>query len=295
MRQPPRRSKPHQPREAKSPPFSSKLTLRIISGIALSAGAVALTYAGPLPFALMVTAFVAVMAWEWGRLVCASGFDAAWGLQVAATCAGALLVVWDCPSCGLLAIIAGTLAVFVLRRLHLGTAQSWWSATGVYYVGLPSIALVWIRSDPEFGLYAVLFIFITVWTTDTAAYIFGKTIGGPLLAPDISPKKTWAGFAGGLFCAVLLGAAVLLGLAGTQSWLAAVALSAGVSLVSQAGDLGESSIKRMFGRKDSSGIIPGHGGVLDRVDGLVFAALTCAGLALIRAPEAPGYALVVWS
>lgn len=295
MRQSPRRSKPANPRDQRSLFPGNKLSLRIVSGVALAAAALALTYAGPLPFALMVTAFVAVMAWEWGRLVCSSGIDAAWAIQVGATAAGTLLAAWDCPGCGLLAIVAGTLAVFVLRRMEMGTAQSWWAATGVYYVGLPSIALVWIRSDPEFGWVAVLFIFITVWTTDTAAYIFGKSIGGPLLAPDISPKKTWAGFAGGLICATALGSAVLIGVAGAQIWWPVIVLSAAVSLVSQAGDLGESSIKRLFGRKDSSGIIPGHGGVLDRVDGLVFAALTCAVLALIRAPEAPGYALVVWS
>jgi len=276
-------------------PRGNKLLVRVVSGIALAAGALALTYAGPLPFALLVTVFVAIMAWEWGRLVCSSGIDWAWGVQVAATAAGTVLAASACPGCALLAIVVGTVSVFVLRRLHLGTAQSWWSATGVYYVGLPSIALVWIRADADFGWYAVLFIFITVWTTDTAAYIFGKAIGGPLLAPDISPKKTWAGFAGGLICATVLGSAVLIAAAGALNWLAVIALSAGVSLVSQAGDLGESSLKRLFGRKDSSGIIPGHGGVLDRVDGLVFAALSCAAVALIRAPEAPGYALVVWS
>ncbi len=295
MRQSPRRTKPLNPENDPRLPFASnKLTVRIVSALAMSVVALALTYAGPLPFAFLVTAFVAVMAWEWGRLVCASGLDAAWAVQVGATAVASVLAATDCPGCGLLAIIAGTLAVFVMRRMDMGTAQSWWAATGVYYVGLPSIALVWIRSDPEFGWYAVLFIFIIVWTTDTAAYIFGKMIGGPLLAPDISPKKTWAGFMGGLICAVALGTAVLIGVAGAQAVLPVMALSAVLSLVSQIGDLSESSIKRLFGRKDSSGIIPGHGGVLDRVDGLVFAALTCAVLALLRAPDAPGYALAVW-
>ncbi len=295
MRQPSRRPKPlstEQPPGPRAP--MNTLTLRIISGIALSAGALALTYAGPLPFALLVTAFVAVMAWEWGRLVCDSGVDAAWAVQLGATAIATVLAASEYPGYALLVIVAGTLAVFVMRRLHLGTVQSWWSATGVYYVGLPSIALVWIRADPEFGWFAVLFIFVTVWTTDTAAYIFGKTIGGPLLAPGISPKKTWAGFLGGLILATALGAAVLAGVAGAQALGPVIVLSAVVSLVAQAGDLGESQIKRWFGRKDSSGIIPGHGGVLDRVDGLVFAALTCAVVALIRAPDAPGYALVVW-
>lgn len=294
MRHSSRRKTPLNREDPDLPPSSDNLTIRIISGVALGAAALALTYAGPVPFAFLVSAFVAVMAWEWGRLVCSGGFDVAWAVQVASTVIATVLAASDDLILAVLAIVAGTLTVFLLRRWHLNAARSWWGATGVYYVGLPAIALVWIRSDAEFGWYAVLFIFITVWTTDTAAYIFGKMIGGPLLAPDISPKKTWAGFTGGLVFATLLGAGVLIGLAGAQAWLPVIALSAAVSLVAQAGDLGESSLKRLFGRKDSSGVIPGHGGVLDRVDGLVFAALTCAAVAIIRAPEAPGYALVVW-
>jgi len=294
MRQSPRRTKPMSPREAGLLSTTDNLGVRIISGVALSVGALALTYAGPLPFAALVTLFVAVMAWEWGRLACLSGFDTAWAVQVGATALGTVLAASACPGCALLAVVLGTLAVFVLRRFHLGTAQSWWSATGVYYVGLPSIALVWIRADPEYGWYAVLFIFITVWTTDTAAYIFGKLLGGPLLAPWISPKKTWAGFVGGLICATALGSITVLGLIGAETWWPIIVLSGFLSIVAQIGDLGESVLKRLFGRKDSSGIIPGHGGVLDRVDGLVFAALTCAALALLRAPASPGYALVVW-
>lgn len=274
--------------------FGSNLALRIISGLALAAVALALTYAGPLTFALLATALVAVMAWEWGRLVSSSGLDAAWFVQLATTALATWLAATGCPSCAVLAVGVGTLAVYGLRRLHLGNIESWWSATGVFYAGLPAIALVWIRSDAEFGWHAILFIFVTVWTTDTAAYIFGRMIGGALLAPRISPKKTWAGFAGGLICATLLGSVVLIGLAGARDLLAVIVLSAVVSLVAQGGDLGESSIKRLFGRKDSSGLIPGHGGVLDRVDGLVFAALACAIIALVRASETPGYALVVW-
>jgi phosphatidate cytidylyltransferase len=291
---PPPRTPPNPDHDPIARIFGSNLALRIISGLALAAAALGLTYAGPLPFAFLVTAFVAVMAWEWGRLVSSSGLDAAWAVHLATTALATWLAATDCPSCAVLAVGVGTLAVFLLRRVRLGNLESWWSATGVFYAGLPAVALVWIRSDAEFGWYAILFIFVTVWTTDTAAYIFGRAIGGALLAPRISPKKTWAGLFGGLICAVLFGAAVLIGLAGARDWLAAILLSAAVSLVAQGGDLGESSIKRLFGRKDSSGLIPGHGGVLDRVDGLVFAALACAIVALIRASEAPGYALVVW-
>ena len=274
--------------------FTSNLALRILSGLALSVAALGLTYAGPLAFAVLVTAFVAVMAWEWGRLVSSSGLDAAWMMQVVTTGFATWLAAIEYAAISVLAVALGTVVAFLLRRVHLSYAVAWWSATGVFYAGLPAVALVWIRADPEFGWFAILFIFLTVWTTDSAAYIFGKMIGGALLAPQISPKKTWAGFAGGLICGTLLGATILVGLAGARNLLAVILLSAAVSFVAQAGDLGESSIKRFFGRKDASGIIPGHGGVLDRVDGLVFAALTCALIAMVRAPEAPAYALVVW-
>lgn len=270
------------------------LTLRIISGLALSAAALVLTYLGPLTFAVLTTGFVAVMAWEWNRLVCAKDIDAAWFLQVTITALASGLAATGWPLYALAAVIGGTCAVFTLRLVSFGPSLSWWSATGVYYAGLPAIALVWIRADPGYGWHAILFIFIAVWTTDTAAYIFGRMIGGPLLAPVISPKKTWAGFAGGILSAAAAGSAVLVGIAGAQSWASVIALSVAVSLVTQVGDLGESWVKRVFGRKDTSSIIPGHGGVLDRVDGLVLAALTCAALALVRMPEMPGYALVVW-
>ncbi len=295
---PPRHPPPRHPPGPDSDPLarvcSRNLALRIASGLALSAAALGIAYSGPLPFALLATAFVAIMAWEWGRLVSCSGLDAAWTIQVAMTGLAAWLAATDHAAIAVLMVAIGTAAAFVLRRLHLSYSVAWWSASGVYYAGLPAVALVWMRADPEFGWFAILFIFVTVWTTDTAAYIFGKMIGGALLAPQISPKKTWAGFAGGLICGTLLGVCVLAGLAGARNLLAVILLSAAVSFIAQAGDLGESSIKRFFGRKDASGIIPGHGGVLDRVDGLVFAALTCALIALLRAPDAPGYALVVW-
>lgn len=271
-----------------------ELWTRIASGIVLVVVALAMTYAGPLAFAALVSGFVALMAWEWGRLVRAQGLDWAFAVQVGAAATAAILTVYGCPACALLTIVAGTCAVFLLRRMTLETNEAWWSAAGVYYTGLPAIALIWIRTDPAYGWHAILFIFIVVWTTDTAAYIFGRMIGGRLLAPRISPKKTWAGFAGGLALAVISGSGFAMAATESNSLPAIVGVSALLSLLAQLGDLGESIIKRIFGRKDSSGLIPGHGGVLDRVDGLLFAAMACALVALLRNPQSPGQAVLFW-
>jgi phosphatidate cytidylyltransferase len=267
---------------------------RLVSAIVLGTITLGLVFAGPLAFALLVTVFVGVLAWEWGRLVCSSGIDAAVLVQTGTAGAAAVLAANDCPACGLLVIIIGTASVFLLRRLQLGVTPSWWSATGVYYGGLPALALVWIRADPTYGLSAVLFLFIIVWTTDSAAYVFGRLIGGPALAPAISPKKTWAGFLAGLGFSTILGTVFVAGVIGTDALWVIIALSGLLSLLAQLGDLGASALKRRFGRKDSSGLIPGHGGVLDRVDGLIIAALACACLALLRDPAAPGRALLIW-
>jgi phosphatidate cytidylyltransferase len=149
---------------------------------------------------------------------------------------------------------------------------------GVVYILTAAAALLWLRSDAAAGSANVLFVVLTVWATDTGAYLCGRLIGGAKLAPAVSPGKTWSGAAGGLACAlgVGLGAAEL-----TESpvWRA-LALAAGLSVAAQAGDLLESGIKRHFGVKDSSHLIPGHGGLLDRLDGLLAAAPVAALLAV---------------
>ncbi len=188
----------------------------------------------------------------------------------------------------------GTAAVFFIRSLKDERPQAWWSAAGVYYAGFPAIALIWIRSDAAYGWLAILYLFAIVWTTDSAAYLFGRWIGGPKLAPRISPKKTWAGLIGGALSAGIAGL-VFAQVAGREfsGWLGVLAI--GLALMAQLGDLGESAMKRLFGIKDSSGLIPGHGGVLDRIDGLIFAAIAAALLAWAIDPANPGRALLLWS
>jgi phosphatidate cytidylyltransferase len=269
--------------------------LRVNSAIVLIVVSLGLTYASPHAFALLITVFITAMAWEWGRLVRGKGFDLAFGVQCVATAMASLATAEGCPGCALLTVLSGTMAVFLIRASRGETvSEAWWSAAGVYYAGIPAIALIWIRSDPQFGWFAILYIFAIVWTTDTAAYVFGRTIGGPKLAPRISPKKTWSGFLGGTLSAALVGGLFALWIGDSNSIKLAL-LSFVLAMAAQFGDLGESALKRSFGTKDSSGLIPGHGGVLDRLDGLIFVAFAAALLAWAVDPAQPGRALLLWS
>jgi phosphatidate cytidylyltransferase len=268
--------------------------LRVNSALVLIAVALTLTYVSPQTFAVLITLFIAAMAWEWGRLVRGKGFGPVFGLQLLATVLGAWVTVKGCPGCALLVVAVGSVAVFLFSAIRVNLAEAWWSAGGVFYAGLPAIALIWIRGDAEYGLLAILYIFAIVWTTDTSAYIFGRMIGGPKLAPRVSPKKTWSGFLGGALAAGLVG--VIFGLwLGNTDIVGLGLLSLVLALASQLGDLGESALKRMFGTKDTSSLIPGHGGVLDRIDGLVFVAVAAALLGWALDPARPGHALLLWS
>jgi phosphatidate cytidylyltransferase len=269
--------------------------LRVNSAIVLIVVSLGLTYASPHTFAVLITVFITAMAWEWGRLVRGKGLDLAFGVQCAATALAAFATVERCPGCALVTVLSGTLAVFLISTTRGETVRdAWWSAAGVYYAGIPAIALIWIRGDAQYGWLAILYLFAIVWTTDTAAYVFGRAIGGPKLAPRISPKKTWSGFLGGALSAALVGGLFGLWIGDTDS-VKLAALSLVLAMAAQFGDLGESALKRTFGIKDSSGLIPGHGGVLDRLDGLIFVAFAAAFLAWALDPAQPGRALLLWS
>jgi phosphatidate cytidylyltransferase len=274
----------------KSPP--TELTVRIYSALLLIAISLIMTVTSLETFGLLICFFSIAMAWEWGRLVRGNGLDLAFSAHAGALVAACWATVMDCTACAISTVIGGTIAVFLIRIFRDERARAWWSAAGVYYTGLPAVALIWLRSDADFGILAVLYIFTIVWTTDSAAYLFGRWIGGPKLAPRISPKKTWAGFIGGVMSAGLI--ALLFGyIVGVDSvWIAMLAIV--LAMIAQFGDLGESAIKRVFGQKDSSSLIPGHGGVLDRLDGLIFAATAAAILVWILDSANPGRALLLW-
>jgi phosphatidate cytidylyltransferase len=167
-----------------------------------------------------------------------------------------------------------------------------WMALGLGYAAVIAIVPPLVREHPSLGIAAILWMFAVVWFSDIAGYFTGRALGGPKLWPAVSPKKTWSGFLGGLVAATLAGAAVAM-VARRFGWTSPIPLSvvllvsAVASVLSQLGDLGESALKRHFGAKDSGRLIPGHGGVMDRLDGF-WAVAALMGLVLVGAQGARG-------
>ena len=245
----------------------STLELRIMSAVALAPLPIAAIWFGS-PWLPLLTALAgAVMAWEWGRLCCRGRLGATGIVLIAvllATVAAAALM-----DIGFAVgfVILGAAAVFWSAK-RMAEPEPEWAAFGTLWVGLPCICLLWLARESMSGRTTLLWVLAVVWATDIGAYVAGKTLGGPRLAPRWSPRKTWAGLAGGAVCAALSGWATAAWL-GLSPALPLVAISAALAIVEQFGDLAQSFAKRRFGVKDSSRLIPGHGGLLDRLDGLL--------------------------
>jgi phosphatidate cytidylyltransferase len=270
--------------------LSKELQMRIASGLVAAAVALLMLYLGPKPFAVLTFIVAAVMSWEWSKIVRGAGIDTVTVVHVVTVLVAALLTGWGMAALGVAALAVGAIAV---AALLFGTGQAQLSGLGVLYTGLPVVALGWLRED-QLGFLAVLFVVLIVVMTDTAAYFAGRTIGGPKLWPAVSPKKTWAGLIGGVTAAALAGALFpMLTGSGSSLWLGALGLALG--LVAQAGDLAESALKRHFGLKDASDLIPGHGGFMDRMDGVVTASILAALLALLIDAYMPARALLYGS
>jgi phosphatidate cytidylyltransferase len=270
-----------------TPWLSNNLKLRILSGAVLASVAFLLAFAGPLPFAMLILVCALVISWEWGRLVRGATFDLGFFVHAIAVAAAIVLA-----GAGYAALAVAVLAIaaITLIPLYVGRGARL-SALGVFYVGLPAVALLWLRSDEPFGFTAVLFVFAVVWSSDTAAYAAGRSIGGPKLWPRVSPNKTWAGLAGALTAGALAGGIFAI-LEPEAPALRLVMLGIALAFVAQAGDLAESALKRLFNLKDASDLIPGHGGFMDRMDSIVAAAVAAALLALAIDPHAPARALL---
>jgi phosphatidate cytidylyltransferase len=260
-----------------------QLCQRVVSALALLPIPIAAVWFGWPWLHLVTAAAAAVMAWEWGRLCqpVRSGAGAALirivlvGVAVAPVAAAAF------ANAGLAVAISvvGAGAVYGMACAAVDV-EPLWAALGTLWVALPCVAFLWLAGEKVGGRATLLWLLAAVWATDIGAYAFGYILGGPRLAPRWSPRKTWAGLAGGVLCAALTGTATarILGLS-SAFWL--TLLSAGLAVVEQLGDLAESMAKRRFGVKDSGGLIPGHGGLLDRLDGLLAVVPTVALLTWI--------------
>ncbi len=245
---------------------------RFISAALLAPLALACLWVGQGAWAVLVMLAAAGLGLEWARL-CAARPARLPGLLV--PLAAILPVVaatagW--PRIGVVLLAAGFALCWAVSR-------RWVLASGIVYVGAAGLALIWLREDAAAGRINVLFLVLVIWASDIGAYAAGRLLGGPRLAPAISPGKTWSGAAGGLLAAMAVGLAVALAAPGLPLRTALVAGALGV--VSQAGDLLESAIKRRFGVKDTGRLIPGHGGLLDRLDGVLAAAPAAAVLAIV--------------
>jgi phosphatidate cytidylyltransferase len=221
---------------------------------------------------VVVTAVLAVR--EWVRIIAPGPLGRSFYLS----CTAIVLVMAVDVLAGPLVALGVALALALVLALvpWAGSARVRGSdrrvaAFGVPYVGASCVALTWLREEPRIGLFLILFLLLTVWANDIGAYVVGKGIGGPRLAPSISPAKTWAGFWGGMIAAGVVGGLMALAVEARQP-LALGALGALLAVVGQGGDLFESALKRRYKVKDSGQLIPGHGGLLDRIDGLVAAA-----------------------
>ena len=252
--------------------WAHDLLPRIASAVVLVVIAAWALYWSVWSFDALVAAAAAVLAWEWAKLCGEERFGAVGLLLGVGILAMVLAAAFGAPgvALALLPISIGTVYV-AARRVALPRAG--WSAFGPLYVGAPCVAIVWLRGDDSGALGQVVWLMVCVWATDIGAYFAGRLIGGPKLAPRISPNKTWAGLGGAVAGAVAVGLAARLTVLEAPPSAATVALASGaLALLAQSGDLFESWIKRRFGVKDTSGLIPGHGGLFDRVDGLLAAA-----------------------
>ncbi len=252
------------------------LRLRIISAICMIPLAIAGVVMGGRIFTAMVAFVAMIMVFEWTRMV--EGRAYSWRFFLLSAGAAAALILASMGSYEL--ALGAAAAAGALSLLPIG-GFSFWPAIAAPYIIAPSAALIWLRFDPAYGQSLTILIFATVWAADTGAFIFGKLIGGPKISYALSPSKTWAGIGGGVAGGALIGASAGYFLFGAQA-VAAFLLAGGViGAASVAGDLAESAFKRRFRVKDISGFIPGHGGVLDRLDGMIFATVAMTSVYLL--------------
>ena len=268
----------------------AELALRVGSALVLAPLAIAVAYVGGWPFAVFWGLAALGVLWEWTSLV--AGSERRPVLMAGAASLALAMVLTEISH---LLVALTVLAMSALAVAALASPdRRMWIIAGIPYAGLLVLAPVVLRSDGEHGFLAIILLFAIVWTTDVLAYFAGRALGGPKLMPRVSPKKTWSGALVGTAAAILAALAIAK-TAGLSGLLPIALIAALLSVVAQAGDLFESALKRRFGTKDSSRLIPGHGGLMDRLDGFVAAAALAALIGLLRGGfETPGRGLLVW-
>ena len=267
---------------------------RILTGLVLIAVALAAVRFGGNAFAALAAIAALLMFAEWTAMFRLGRTLQRAGMAVIAL-AGAVAIVGLITRAPLtpqaVMLLAGGAGLLMLFARRLAPGRGVWLAAGALYCGLPMLALIWLRGTFN-GLQLTLWLLVCVWATDIGAYFFGRVIGGPKLAPSISPAKTWAGAVGGVVVAGAAGALALSGSYKHYDWggtfiishshpVKFALLSALLAILAVLGDLFESRLKRIAGVKDSGTILPGHGGVLDRLDGLV--PVACVGALIVLA------------
>jgi len=259
------------------------LLTRVVVGVALAGVAIAAVWAGGVAFTALVATACLLMSAEWSVMHgVARGFRLA-SLVALAFVAGVTGYVSALDALIVLAASAGVIGLFMRG---FDRKRAFWVSAGLLYCGLPMVALLWLRNIHD-GLLFVAFLFLVVWATDIGAFFVGRAVGGAKFAPAISPNKTWAGVFGGIGAAIVgsqFYSFTIIGLTssiipfnGSSRWsLEAAGTAILISATAIAGDLFESWLKRRAGVKDSGNLLPGHGGVMDRIDGLVPAAVVLA-------------------
>lgn len=266
------------------------LKTRIISGIGAAVVGLTLVYLGGVWAMLLIALVSGAMIWEFRSITQhgggACGFDVAF-LLLGVVGGVVVAQLWSWPA-GFV-WLAWSLAAGAAADLAAGRRRAMgWGVAGGAYIGAAGIGFLYLRAMEPYGLSTALWVFLVVAAADVGGYFAGRLIGGPKLWPRVSPKKTWAGTAGGVVLAVGLGGLFSWATTGTY-FLQVCAVSAGAAVLSQGGDLAESALKRHFGVKDSGRLLPGHGGALDRFDGLVAAVLVVALFAWWR-----GQTVFIW-
>lgn len=248
-------------------PSWTDLRARLISAVVLGAAVLVLTVVGGWPFrALCVIAGLVVFD-EWAKITGARRAGSIFRFARRALIVALLALLFELPLAAVLIVVASSAFIWLVDR---SDRRAGWTLSGFLYSAATALAPGMLRGDDTSGLLSLGFIVAVVWSTDICAYFSGRLIGGPKLMPMVSPKKTMSGALGGLLAGVVFGSLLVIAAKGSLD-VFHVLLAAVLSIFGQAGDLYESWVKRRFGVKDSGRLIPGHGGLMDRIDALIVA------------------------